>query len=122
VLPSWSERSTVHSRSRRGENPTNRFEHTAYERDAEWNEPDDPAPKTQSYRDASASIITHNDSPDIGFESSINPYRGYEYGCTCHYAAESGRRVEVGGSTWLSNSRGDACEFLFRFRTVCKER
>ncbi len=27
------------------------------------------------------SIISHNDSPDIGFEQSINPYRGCEHGC-----------------------------------------
>src|ERR1700688_1527790 len=27
------------------------------------------------------SIITHNDSPDIPFEQSINPYRGCEHGC-----------------------------------------
>ncbi|MGA2137385.1 MAG: PA0069 family radical SAM protein [Verrucomicrobiia bacterium] len=68
------------------ENPPNRFEHTAYERDLEWNEPDDPAPRTQFYRDASASIITRNDSPDVGFEASVNPYRGCEHGCIYCYA------------------------------------
>ncbi len=68
------------------ENPPNRFEHTAYERDVEWNEPDDPAPKTQFYRDASASIITRNDSPDVRFEASVNPYRGCEHGCIYCYA------------------------------------
>ena len=62
------------------ENPSNRFEHTAYERDEEWDQPDDPAPKTQFYQDASVSIITRNTSPDIGFEASINPYRGCEHG------------------------------------------
>jgi DNA repair photolyase len=68
------------------ENPPNRFEHTAYERDAEWDQPDDPAPKTQFYRDASVSIITYNTSPDVGFEASINPYRGCEHGCAYCYA------------------------------------
>jgi len=68
------------------DNPANRFEHTVYERDPDWNEPDDPAPKTRFYRDASASIITRNDSPDVGFEASINPYRGCEHGCIYCYA------------------------------------
>ncbi|HUJ71081.1 MAG TPA: PA0069 family radical SAM protein [Verrucomicrobiae bacterium] len=78
----------IHNIHGRGsaENPPNRFEHTIYERDADWNEPDDPAPKTQFYRDASASIITRNDSPDVGFEASINPYRGCEHGCIYCYA------------------------------------
>jgi hypothetical protein len=67
------------------ENPPNRFVHTAYERDADWDQPDDPAPKTQFYGDASTSIITHNDSPDVGFTSSINPYRGCEHGCLCYF-------------------------------------
>ncbi len=75
----------IHGRGS-AENPPNRFEHTAYERDVEWNEPDDPAPKTQLYRDASASILTRNDSPDVGFEASINPYRGCEHGCIYCYA------------------------------------
>jgi DNA repair photolyase len=75
----------IHGRGA-AENPPNRFEPTAYERDVEGNEPDDPGPKTQFYRDASASIITRNDSPDIGFEASINPYRGCEHGCIYCYA------------------------------------
>ena len=68
------------------ENPTNRFEHTFYERDAEWDQPDDPAPKTQFYKDTSVSIISRNTSPDVGFEASINPYRGCEHGCIYCYA------------------------------------
>ena len=75
----------IHGRGA-AENPANRFEHTAYERDAEWDEPDDPSPKTRFYRDASVSIITYNTSPDLGFEASINPYRGCEHGCIYCYA------------------------------------
>jgi len=65
-------------------NPMNRFEQIVYERDAKWDEPDDPSPKTRFFRDASSSIITYNDSPDVGFEASINPYRGREHGCLCY--------------------------------------
>src|SRR5580693_4168271 len=36
---------------------------------------------TQVRPEAARSIITHNDSPDIPFEQSINPYRGCEHGC-----------------------------------------
>jgi DNA repair photolyase len=52
--------------------------------------PDDPlAPRqvpTELLRDSSRSIIAHNDSPDVGFDSSINPYRGCEHGCIYCYA------------------------------------
>ena len=41
---------------------------------------------TQYLRDDSRSIIAHNDSPDVPFSVSINPYRGCEHGCTYCYA------------------------------------
>ena len=63
------------------DNPTNRFEALAIERD-EWSDPDDPLPRTRLLIDQSRSIITRNDSPDVGFETSINPYRGCEHGCS----------------------------------------
>jgi len=51
-----------------------------------WADDDDPAPRTELLRDASRSIIARNDSPDVGFEASINPYRGCEHGCIYCYA------------------------------------
>jgi DNA repair photolyase len=39
--------------------------------------------------DTARSIITRNDSPDIGFDRSINPYRGCEHGCVYCYARPS---------------------------------
>src|SRR6185503_5464956 len=36
---------------------------------------------TQLLADNSKSIIARNDSPDIGFDTSVNPYRGCEHGC-----------------------------------------
>ena len=45
-----------------------------------------PRPVTQYFRDGSRSIITRNNSPDVGFETSVNPYRGCEHGCIYCYA------------------------------------
>lgn len=67
-------------------NPPNRFEPLWYSRDPEWNDLEDPALETQFFRDTSRSIITYNDSPDVGFDASINPYRGCEHGCIYCYA------------------------------------
>jgi DNA repair photolyase len=43
-------------------------------------------PGTQIIDEQARSILTPNDSPDIGFELSINPYRGCEHGCIYCYA------------------------------------
>jgi DNA repair photolyase len=66
-------------------NPANRFELLQYEPDAE-SAHDGPAPATQFFRDSSRSIIAYNDSPDVGFDASVNPYRGCEHGCVYCYA------------------------------------
>ena len=42
--------------------------------------------QTQYFRDATRTIITRNTSPDVGFETSLNPYRGCEHGCIYCYA------------------------------------
>ena len=42
--------------------------------------------KTQVHHETAKSIIARNDSPDIGFDQSINPYRGCEHGCIYCYA------------------------------------
>jgi DNA repair photolyase len=44
------------------------------------------APGTQIVEQAVGSILSGNDSPDIGFDLSINPYRGCEHGCIYCYA------------------------------------
>jgi DNA repair photolyase len=68
------------------DNPPNRFEKIHLERDEDWNPEEDPLPRTQFLKDSSKTIIAYNDSPDIGFEASVNPYRGCEHGCIYCYA------------------------------------
>lgn len=54
-------------------------------------DPDFPPPqlKTHFLRDHSRSLLSRNSSPDVGFEWSINPYRGCEHGCVYCYARPS---------------------------------
>jgi len=68
-----------------GWNPPNRFERLHVDR-KEWNDPDDPPPQTLLLEDRSRTILTRNDSPDVGFEVGINPYRGCEHACAYCYA------------------------------------
>ncbi|HEX8913274.1 MAG TPA: PA0069 family radical SAM protein [Humisphaera sp.] len=74
-------------------NPPNRFERIAFEADPEAadayldEDGDEPLPPQTVYlRDASRSIIATNDSPDIPFRQSINPYRGCSHGCVYCFA------------------------------------
>ena len=67
-------------------NPPNRFEKIIFERDADWDPELDPLPQTQFLKDRTQTIIAYNESPDVGFEASINPYRGCEHGCIYCYA------------------------------------
>src|SRR5271166_4292795 len=51
---------------------------------------DEPTPLTTTLSiDSTRTIIARNDSPDIGFDRSINPYRGCEHGCIYCYARPS---------------------------------
>src|SRR5258708_6510127 len=79
------EEKTVHGRGAVG-NPANRFEKIDYVRDPDDEHPDDPAPTTVFLKDVSKTVLSRNDSPDIGFEYSLNPYRGCEHGCIYCYA------------------------------------
>jgi DNA repair photolyase len=72
--------------------PANRFEKLHVDlRDIDVADPgpdadEPPRRETLFLRDASKTIISRNQSPDIGFETSLNPYRGCEHGCIYCYA------------------------------------
>jgi len=67
-------------------NPVNRFEPLRYDVD-EWCDPaSETHIRTQLFHDDTQSIIARNQSPDVGFETSVNPYRGCEHGCAYCYA------------------------------------
>ena len=76
------------------ENPAGRFEALQCEVDLdnaqETDEDGMPLPprkvRTQVFRDKTRSILSTNDSPDIGIEATLNPYRGCEHGCIYCFA------------------------------------
>jgi DNA repair photolyase len=80
-----SDESTIRGRGAAG-NPKNRFESLVVVPDTGVRDADDPGPQTRFMRDATRTLIARNNSPDIGFDASINPYRGCEHGCIYCYA------------------------------------
>jgi DNA repair photolyase len=83
--------SALHGRGASG-NTANRFEKLHVELDPFDPDPEDEEPvaaKTQFFRDHTRTIIAQNDSPDVGFERSLNPYRGCEHGCIYCFARPS---------------------------------
>ncbi len=73
-------------------NMQGRFEHTRSEViDDGWGTIDEPLPPLETIvqPEPARSIIARNRSPDIGFDQSINPYRGCEHGCIYCYARPS---------------------------------
>ena len=75
-----------------------RFESEAREAfDDGWTpqEKEATALKTTVTIERARGIVSHNDSPDIGFDRSINPYRGCEHGCVYCYARPSHAYLEL---------------------------
>jgi len=69
-------------------NASGRFESLSrFAEDDGWNSMEDlPALRTEVQDEQARKIITFNDSPDISFDRSINPYRGCEHGCVYCFA------------------------------------
>jgi DNA repair photolyase len=70
-------------------NPANRFHERRLEAfDDGWDSAEEqrPGPRTELLRDRSRSLLVYNESPDVPFDRSINPYRGCEHGCVYCYA------------------------------------
>jgi DNA repair photolyase len=90
--PSSTDRPLVFKGRGAASNSVSRYDH--YDRsdfDDGWGTLDeDPPPlHTEVGIDAARSIINYNDSPDIPFDRTINPYRGCEHGCIYCYARPS---------------------------------
>src|SRR6184192_691709 len=72
--------------------PANRFEKLHIDQndfdavDVDPGTEERPRRATQYFQDGTKSVITRNNSPDVGFETSLNPYRGCEHGCIYCYA------------------------------------
>jgi DNA repair photolyase len=83
---------TVDGERRRGRgavtNPSGRYEpHAKVAFDDGWQSLEELPPfKTYVTEERARKIISRNESPDIGFDRSINPYRGCEHGCIYCYA------------------------------------
>jgi len=70
-------------------NPEGRFETATTEHvDDGWAREEEPAPRPETIvtEERARSIISRNDSPDVPFKQSINPYRGCEHGCIYCFA------------------------------------
>jgi DNA repair photolyase len=69
-------------------NPTGRFDAHSIEKTHDgWYEEETPDSVAETVLpDRARGIISTNDSPDVGFEQSINPYRGCSHGCVYCFA------------------------------------
>jgi len=96
-------------------NPPNRFESTTLEYDLE----EVPGAELQVFEDHSRSILAKNDSPDVGFDWSVNPYRGCLHGCSYCLAPSTPILMADGTARAIGDvRRGDAIYGTRRARLV----
>jgi DNA repair photolyase len=83
-------------KSRPTENPHNRF----HDQVVAYDDGEGPPPSQVTIlEDQSRSILAHNDSPDVGFRWSVNPYRGCQHACAYCYARPSHEYLDLGAGT-----------------------
>lgn len=58
-----------------------------------------PRAKPQVFADATQEIVSHNDSPDVGFSFSVNPYRGCMHACAYCYARRTHEYLSFGAGS-----------------------
>lgn len=76
-------------------NPPNPFDRTL----VEYFDGATPDAPLKLYEDATKTVLTSNDSPDVGFRYSLNPYRGCLHGCAYCYARPSHEYLGFGAGT-----------------------
>ncbi|GMU23014.1 MAG: hypothetical protein AMXMBFR13_30980 [Phycisphaerae bacterium] len=79
---------------KRLENPPNPYATSLHE----WLEPP-PAVRVEVYEEQARSILATNDSPDIGFRWSVNPYRGCQHACAYCYARRTHEYLGFGAGS-----------------------
>src|ERR1041384_272062 len=79
---------------RRVDNPPNPY-HT---NDREWLE-EAPPVEIEVYEEHAKTILAENDSPDVGFQWSVNPYRGCQHACAYCYARRTHEYLDMGAGT-----------------------
>src|SRR5207245_6092521 len=67
--------------------------------EVEYLEGDAPHAALQIYEDHTRQILSKNDSPDVGFTWSVNPYRGCFHACAYCYARPSHEYLSLGAGT-----------------------
>jgi DNA repair photolyase len=77
------------------DNPPNPWATT----DVEYLEGEAPGAKLEVYEDHTRGILAHNDSPDVGFDWSVNPYRGCFHACAYCYARPGHEYLSFGAGT-----------------------